>query len=38
VASADHKLTLWDFSVEVDDAELEHQNAQLHANGMDVPP
>tara|TARA_B110000285_G_C15106141_1_gene608100 strand:+ start:1447 stop:1797 length:351 start_codon:yes stop_codon:yes gene_type:complete len=38
VASADDKLTLWDFSVEVDDSELEQQNAQLQANGMDVPP
>lgn len=33
VSSADNKLTLWDFSVEVDD-----QEQNVAANGMDIPP
>jgi len=35
VSSADNKLTLWDFSVDVDDQE---NIDQAVANGMDIPP
>jgi len=36
VTSADNKMTLWDFSVEVDESELETQaNNEL---GMEIPP
>jgi hypothetical protein len=38
VASADNKLTLWDFSVDVDDTELQDQYKELEANGMEIPP
>jgi ribosome assembly protein RRB1 len=34
VSSADNKMTLWDFSVEVD----EQETKDLAANGMDIPP
>ena len=35
VASADDKLTLWDFSVEVDEQE---QKPDVNTNGMEIPP
>ena len=35
VASADNKLTLWDFSVELDDQE---QTPKVDTNGIDIPP
>ena len=38
VASADNKLTLWDFSVEVDEQEQAAQKENLAANGLDIPP
>lgn len=38
VASADNKLTMWDFSVEMEDTELQAQYKELEANGMEIPP
>lgn len=38
VASADNKLTLWDFSVEIDEQELQQQKKDMVSNGMDIPP
>jgi hypothetical protein len=35
VASADDKLTLWDFSVEVDEQE---KQLDMKTNGMEIPP
>jgi len=37
VSSADNKLTLWDFSVEMDEAELKKQTEDLNTNGMFIP-
>jgi len=38
VASADNKLTLWDFSVEMDEQELEEHKKQVADSGFDIPP
>mmetsp|Transcript_9287 Transcript_9287/g.15631 ORF Transcript_9287/g.15631 Transcript_9287/m.15631 type:complete len:178 (+) Transcript_9287:1395-1928(+) len=38
VASDDDKLTLWDFSVEVDEQELQQQQADMQTNGVEIPP
>jgi len=31
-------MTIWDFSVEVDEQELKTQQHELDTNGMDIPP
>ena len=38
VASADNKLTLWDFSVELDEAEQERHKQEFQGTGLDIPP
>jgi len=38
VASADNKLTLWDFSVEMDEQELQEHKQATQESGLDVPP
>lgn len=38
VASADNKLTLWDFSVEMDEQELQELKKQTAESGFDIPP
>lgn len=38
VCSADNKLTLWDFSVDIEDQETKDQVNDLKAQGLDIPP
>ena len=38
VSSADNKLTLWDFSVDIDDPEYKEQIKDLEQTGMEIPP
>ena len=38
VASADNKLTLWDFSVEADEQEMAAAKKQSEELGLDIPP
>ena len=38
VCSADNKLSLWDFSVDIEDPEYQETIKDLNVNGMDIPP
>lgn len=38
VCSADNKMTLWDFSVDINDPEYLESIKDLKANGMEIPP
>lgn len=38
VASADNRLTLWDFSVEVDEQEQLRMQQELETNELEIPP